>query len=319
MENLADVLVEAIIAKKNPSVIGLDPDISKMPACYKVSGNSGCPLQDVATAIIQYNKDIIDAIYDLVPAVKPQLAFYEKYGSHGFCAFEETVAYAKQKGLVMIEDGKRNDIGNTAKAYADGHLGLVESLDGKMMPAIDVDFMTVSTYLGSESLQPFIEVCKATGKGVFILVKTSNNGSREIQDVKMKNGKSISENVAKYVAIHAETVVGQSGYSSIGAVVGATYPTEAEKLRKIMPKSIFLVPGYGSQGADAKKVMPCYNPDGLGAVVNSARGILYEHLTDETRMNISKEDYLKLVTQATLQMQQDIYQTLKATYPQMVY
>jgi len=319
MENLADVLMRTVIQKKNPSVIGLDPDLAKMPACYKVSRSSDCPLQDVAEAIIQYNKDIIDAIHELIPAVKPQIAFYEKYGSHGIRAFEETVAYAKEKGLVVIEDGKRNDIGNTARAYADGHLGLVEGLGGEMIPAFDVDFLTVSTYLGSESLAPFVEVCKASNKGIFILVKTSNSGSGEIQNVKAENGKSVSENVARYVATHSEAFVGSRGYSPIGAVVGATYPEEAAVLRRIMPKSIFLVPGYGSQGAGAKDVMPCFNSDGLGAVINSARNILYGHLTEETRLTISKADYLQQVIRATADMQQDIYQTLKVTYPEMVY
>ena len=319
MENLADVLIRKIIQKRNPSVIGLDPDIAKMPACYKASKNLDCPLQDVAEAIVRYNKDVIDALHELVPAVKPQIAFYEKYGSHGVRAFEETVAYAKQKGLVVIEDGKRNDIGNTAKAYAEGHLGLVESLDGKMVPAFDVDFLTVSTYLGSESIEPFIEVCKASNKGIFILVKTSNSGSGEIQDVETGNGLSISENVAGYVANCSAQFVGQKGYSPIGAVVGATYPEEAEVLRRMMPKSIFLVPGYGTQGAGAKDVMPCFNSDGLGAVVNSARNILYGHLSDETRLSISKEDYLKQVVRATADMQQDIYHTLKMTYPDMLY
>jgi len=319
MENVADALVRKIMAKENPSVIGLDPDMTKMPVCYKESKGLGCPLQEVAEAIIRYNKDVIDATHELVPAVKPQIAFYEKYGSHGVRAFEETVAYARQKGLVVICDGKRNDIGNTASAYADGYLGVVETLDGKMVPAFDVDFLTVSTYLGSESLEPFVEVCKATGKGVFILVKTSNDGSGEIQDVKAENKKTVSENIAHYVATHSKTFVGESGYSSIGAVVGATYPEEAESLRKIMPESIFLVPGYGSQGAGAEDVMPCFNSDGLGAVINSARGILYEHLTDEARLSISKEDYLKQVIRATEEMQQAIYRTLKTTYPEMLY
>lgn len=319
MKNLADILVKKIIQKKNPSVIGLDPDIAKIPACYKESRNLDCPLQNVAEAIIRYNKDIIDTIHEIIPAVKPQIAFYEKYGSHGVRAFEDTVAYAKQKGLVVICDGKRNDIGNTAYAYANGYLGLVESLEGKMIPAFDVDFLTVSTYLGSESLAPFIEVCKARNKGAFILVKTSNSGSGEIQDVKTENGKSVAENVAHYVATQSEKFIGEAGYSPIGAVVGATYPEEAEVLRKIMPRSIFLVPGYGSQGAGAEDVMPCFNQDGLGAVVNSARNILYGHLTDETRLSISKVDYLKQVKQATAHMQQDIYQKLKTTYPKMLY
>jgi len=319
MNNMADALIEKIIMKKNPSVVGLDPDISKLPACYKTILNSGNPLTDVAMAIIAYNKDIIDAIHPFVPAVKPQLAFYEKYGSEGVYAYEETVSYARYKGLLVIEDGKRNDIGNTAKAYADGHLGLVETLTGERIPSFDVDFMTVSTYLGSESLEPFVQTCVDAQKGIFILVKTSNSSSGEIQDIRAENGKSVSENVAHFVATHGEKLVGDRGYSPIGAVVGATYPEEAKALRAIMPKSLFLVPGYGTQGAGALEAMPCFNPDGLGAIINSARGILYGHLTEESQISISREAYLQQVVQATKVMQEDVYSALKATYPDMVY
>lgn len=317
--NVVDKLIENTIRTKNPSVIGLDPDIGKIPACYKVNAKSSNPFEAVANVIYEFNRDVIDTVADLVPAVKPQMAFYEKYGSYGVAAFEETVAYAKSKGLVVIEDAKRNDIGNTAGAYADGHLGCVELLDGSHTPSIDADFLTVTPFLGSESLYPFIEVCKKNSKGIFVLVKTSNTSSGEIQDVVVSEGMTISQSIAKYVSEQADAFTGEHGYSSIGAVVGATYPEEAVSLRKLMPKSYFLVPGYGAQGGGAKDILPCFNEDGLGAIVNSSRGILYTHMTNEERAQCSRQEYLSNVKAATLQMQEDIYSVLKKEYRQMIY
>ncbi len=317
--SVVDKLIEKTIETKNPTVVGLDPDISKIPACYKTNNNNANPLSAVTEVIYKFNCDIIDTVADLVPAVKPQMAFYEKYGYYGVAAFEKTVAYAKSKELVVIEDAKRNDIGNTAKAYADGHLGVVEALDGSYSSAFDVDFLTVTPFLGSESINPFIDVCKKNNKGIFVLVKTSNTSSGEIQDVITKDGISISQSLAKYVAKQSEAVDGKYGYSSIGAVVGATYPEEAFALRKIMPKSYFLVPGYGVQGASAENIVPCFNPDGLGAIINSSRGILYTHMSDEERNSCTKEEYQNSVKFSVIEMQKDIYNTLKDNYPKMIY
>lgn len=318
--NSVDRIIENTIRTNNPTVVGLDPDIRKIPACYKNITDQNCnPFAAVADVIFEFNRDIIDTIYDFVPAVKPQMAFYEKYGSFGVAAFERTVAYAKSKGLVVIEDAKRNDIGNTAKAYADGHLGCVEFLDGSHASSFEVDSLTVSPFLGSESLNPFVDVCKKYGKGIFVLVKTSNSSSGEIQDVVIKDGLTVSQSIAKYVARQAETYVGKYGYSSIGAVVGATYPEEAVELRIRMPNSYFLVPGYGAQGGGAYDILPCFNPDGLGAVVNSSRGILYSHMTDDERKKCSRETYLKSVQNAVITMKNDIYKVLKIKYPNMLY
>lgn len=317
--NTIDKLIENTIRTKNPSVVGLDPDIGKIPACYKVNVKSNDPFEAVANVIYEWGRDVIDAVEGLVPAVKPQMAFYEKYGSHGVAAFEKTVAYAKAKGLVVIEDAKRNDIGNTAAAYADGHLGCVELLDGSRAPSFDADFLTVTPFLGSESLRPFIDVCQKNGKGVFILVKTSNASSGEMQDVVMSDGMTISESIARYVSKWADTCMGGHGYSSIGAVVGATYPEEAASLRRLMPMSYFLVPGYGAQGGGAKDVLPCFNEDGLGAVVNSSRGVLYAHMTCEERAQCTREEYLSRVRTAAWQMQKDIYSALKNECRQMIY
>ena len=317
--NVVDKLIENTIRTKNPSVIGLDPDIGKIPACYKVNAKSNNPFEAVANVIYEFNRDVIDTVADLVPAVKPQMAFYEKYGSYGVAAFEKTVAYAKSKGLVVIEDAKRNDIGNTAQAYADGHLGCVELLDGFHSPSIDADFLTLTPFLGSESLHPFIDVCVKNSKGIFVLVKTSNPSSGEIQDVVASDGMTISQSIAKYVSEQADTFTGEHGYSTIGAVVGATYPEEAVSLRKLMPKSYFLVPGYGAQGGGSKDILPCFNDDGLGAIVNSSRGILYTHMTNEERAQCSRQEYLLSVRMATIQMQKDIYSILQQEYPKMVY
>lgn len=318
--HIIDRLIEKTIETKNPSVIGLDPDISKIPRCYKESATPHeNPLAVASDVIYRFNCDIIDIVAELVPAVKPQMAFYEKYGSYGVAAFEKTVRYAKEKGLIVIEDAKRNDIGNTAKAYADGHLGTVEAINGSFVPAFDVDFLTVTPFLGSESINPFVDVSKKHNKGIFVLIKTSNTSSGEIQDVISENKMSISENLAKYVAEITEGTEGESGYSPIGAVVGATYPDEAASLRKIMPKNYFLVPGYGVQGGGAKDILPCFNSDGFGAIVNSSRGVLYMHMSDEERNHCTREEYLKSVKCSVTKMQKDIYSMLKDTYVEMVY
>ncbi|MBQ8497841.1 MAG: orotidine-5'-phosphate decarboxylase [Clostridia bacterium] len=316
--NIVDKLIENTIRTKNPTVVGLDPDLSKIPACYKKESAEN-PFQAVANVIYEFNRDIIDTVADLVPAVKPQMAFYEKYGSCGVAAFEKTVSYAKSKGLVVIEDAKRNDIGNTAKAYADGHLGKVELLDESYAPSIDADFLTVTPFLGSESLKPFIDICVQNQKGIFVLVKTSNISSGEIQDVVCENGLTVSQNIAKYLAEQAEKHMGERGYSAIGAVVGATYPAEAKKLRQFMPKNYFLVPGYGAQGGCAEDIVPCFCQDGLGLIVNSSRGILYTHMTAFERENLTKAEYLHKVKNAVLVMQEQIYNTLKTHYPNMIY
>ena len=314
-----DQLIHNIIKVQNPTVVGLDPDISQIPECYKQQvRNGGNPFEEIRDLIITYNRDIIDVIKPLVPAVKPQIAFYEKYGSYGFSAFEQTVSYAKSKGLVVIEDGKRNDIGNTARAYAEGHLGTVELLDGTRTAAVDADFLTVTPFLGSESIAPFLKVCRQEGKGIFVLVKTSNSSSGEIQDVKTAEGVTISQMLAKYIDSQSQEP-GVHGYTSIGAVVGATYPEEAAELRKLMPRSFFLVPGYGAQGGSAEDILPCFNEDGLGAIVNSSRGILYTHMTAEERKSCTKEEYLQSVYAAALKMKNEIYGVLKETYTKMKY
>ncbi|MBQ7849960.1 MAG: orotidine-5'-phosphate decarboxylase [Clostridia bacterium] len=317
--SVIDRLIENTIRTRNPSVVGLDPDIAKMPACYQAELTGSNPFEAAAEVIAAFNRDVIDAVADLVPAVKPQTAFYEQYGSHGVAALEKTIAYAKAKGLVVVEDAKRNDVGNTALAYANGHLGSVGLPDGSCAPSLDVDFLTVTPYLGREGLQPFVDACARYYKGVFILVRTSNPGSGEIQEAAVPGGLTVCRRIAQYVAEQAEACTGRYGYSPIGAVVGATYPEEAAELRRLMSKSWFLVPGYGAQGGGARDVLPCFHPDGLGAVVNSSRAILYTHMSSAERARCTKAEYLQSVRAAAQRMQAEIHAALKAEYGRLVY
>lgn len=269
-----DLLVEKIKEKGNPSVAGLDPKIDYVPEYIrqKAYAEYGKNLKGACEAIWEYNKGLIDALYDVVPAVKPQSAFYEMYGLNGEEILHRTIAYAKEKGLYIILDVKRNDIGSTAEAYSKAYLGKVD-IDGTECEPCGVDCVTVNPYLGTDGVAPFVSDCKAYDKAIFALVKTSNPSSGELQDLNV-DGSAVYEKVAECVNKWNEGTIGQSGYGAVGAVVGATYPEQASVLRKIMDKSYFLVPGYGAQGGGAKDVVPCFNSDGLGAIVNSSRGIM---------------------------------------------
>ena len=238
----------------------------------KAFAEYGETLEGAAEAIWQFNKEIVDKTYDLIPAVKPQIAMYEQFGIEGLKAYKKTVDYCKSKDLVVIGDIKRGDIGSTSAAYAVGHLGKVQ-VGSKTYAGFDEDFATVNPYLGSDGVKPFIDVCKQENKGLFILVKTSNPSSGEFQDQKI-DGKPLYELVGEKVAQWGEEHMGESGYSYVGAVVGATYPEQGEILRKVMPKSFILVPGYGAQGGKGKDLVHFFNEDGLGAIVNSSRGII---------------------------------------------
>lgn len=320
MKKIVDVLNEKIINLKSPIVVGLDPVIEKIPDYYKKDlKDSKDKLAEIGEIFFNFNKDIIDSVCNIVPAVKPQMAFYEMYGEAGIKAFINTVKYAKEKGLIVIEDAKRNDIGNTAKAYAKGHIGKVDCGDGNKVPVFDVDFITVSPYLGLDSIEPFIDECKENNKGIFVLVKTSNPSSADIQDKIDENGENIYESVAKHVKKCGEELIGETNYTSIGAVVGATFPQEALKLRKIMNNNIFLVPGYGAQGATAKDIINCFNEDGLGALINASRSIIYAYMKNETTESCSREVYKEYVTNATLQMRDDILNELKKSKKSLKY
>ena len=266
-------LVKKIKEMEAPIVVGLDPMWNYIPQHIqkKAVDEMGETLEAAAEAVWQYNKGIVDAICDIVPAVKPQIAMYEQFGIPGLAAFKKTVDYCKQKGLIVIGDVKRGDIGSTSAAYATGHIGKVQIGNTKIAP-FDEDFITVNPYLGTDGIKPFVDVCKEEKKGLFILVKTSNPSSGEFQD-QLIDGRPLYELVGEKVAAWGADCMGDE-YSYIGAVVGATYPEMGKALRKIMPKTYILVPGYGAQGGKGKDLVHFFNEDGLGAIVNSSRGII---------------------------------------------
>ncbi len=304
MKNFADRLNEAVKSKGSPICVGLDPRFNQIPThIIEAAANEfKDPFMAAAAAIIDFNKGIIDAVHDLVPCIKPQIAFYEIFGAPGIQAFKETIDYAQKKGLLVIADVKRNDIGSTAKAYADAYIGMVD-VYGESRPVFDADAITVTPYLGYDGIKPFIENCKEFNKGIFILVKTSNPSSGDLQDLKMDDGNSVYEVLGNFVESWGADEIGESGYNFIGAVVGATYPDQAKKLRKIMPNSIFLVPGYGAQGGSAEDVRACFNHDGLGALISSSRGITFAY---ENSDEFNEKDYDKAARAAVEVMKEDL-------------
>lgn len=292
-----------------PVVAGLDPMLSYIPEHIqkKAFKEYGETLEGAAEAIWQFNKEIIDNIYDLIPAVKPQIAMYEQFGIEGLKTYKKTVDYCKAKDLIVIGDIKRGDIGSTSAAYAVGHLGKVRVGNNKIA-AFDEDFATVNPYLGSDGIKPFIDVCKEENKGLFILVKTSNPSSGEFQD-KLINGRPLYELVGEKVAEWGESHMGKN-YSYIGAVVGATYPKMGKILRKVMPKAFILVPGYGAQGGKGADLVHFFDDDGLGAIVNSSRGIIAAY-KQEQYQKFGAESFGDASRQAVLDMLEDINQALQ--------
>lgn len=293
-----------------PIVVGLDPMLKYIPEHIqkKAFAEFGETLEGAAEAIWQFNKEIVDKTYDLIPAVKPQIAMYEQFGIPGLVAFKKTVDYCKAKGLVVIGDIKRGDIGSTSSAYAVGHIGKVQ-VGSKTYAPFDEDFVTVNPYLGSDGVNPFIDVCKEEKKGLFILVKTSNSSSGEFQD-QMIDGRPLYELVGEKVAQWGEDCMGDE-YSYIGAVVGATYPEMGKVLRKVMPKSYILVPGYGAQGGKGKDLVHFFNEDGLGAIVNSSRGIIAAY-KQEKYANYGEEAFADASRAAVEDMVADIRGALEA-------
>ena len=297
-------LTEKIKKLNAPVVVGLDPMLNYVPEHIqkKAFDEFGETLEGAAEAIWQFNKEIIDKTYDLIPAVKPQIAMYEQFGIPGLAAFKKTVDYAKSKDIVVIGDIKRGDIGSTSAAYAVGHVGKVQ-VGSKTYVPFDEDFVTVNPYLGTDGVKPFVDVCKETGKGIFVLVKTSNPSSGEFQD-RLVDGRPLYELVGEKVAEWGESHMGDS-YSYVGAVVGATYPEMGKVLRKIMPKTYILVPGYGAQGGKAADLAPYFNEDGLGAIVNSSRGTIAAY-KQEKYAKFGAENFADASRQAVVDMIDDI-------------
>jgi orotidine-5'-phosphate decarboxylase len=298
-----DRLIEKIVQMQNPTVAGLDPKLEYIPASIrgKAFAKYGKTFEGAAAAVLEFNKGVIDALSDIVPAVKPQCAYYEMYGWQGVKALHDTIAYAKSKGMFVITDGKRNDIGSTMQAYAAAHLGETD-VDGEKLAAFDADALTVNGYLGSDGIQPLLSVCKARDRGIFVLAKTSNPSSDELQNQSLEGGELLCEAMGRFCEEWGETLPGKYGYSGVGAVVGATWPAQLKELRGMLPHTFFLVPGYGAQGGGADDVAPAFDKNGLGAVVNASRSILCAW----KKQNAAQEDYAKCAREEVVRMRDEI-------------
>lgn len=301
-------LIEMIKKTNAPICVGLDPMLSYVPEHVRKEafGTLGETLEGAADAIWRFNKEIVDHTYDLIPAVKPQIAMYEQFGIEGLIAYKKTVDYCHEKGLVVIGDAKRGDIGSTSAAYAAGHLGSV-AVGSKVYRGFDVDMLTVNPYLGTDGVKPFVDACSKDDKGLFVLVKTSNPSSGEFQD-RLIEGRPLYEWVAGKVMEWGSASM-DGVYSNVGAVVGATYPEMSRRLRKLMPNTYFLVPGYGAQGGTGEDLKHCFNEDGLGAVVNSSRGIIAAYKQDRYSA-FGPEHFGEASRQAVLDMVADIISVL---------
>ena len=301
-------LVQKIQKTKAPICVGLDPMLNYIPShiIQKAFAEYGETLEGAAEAVWQYNKEIVDHTYDLIPSVKPQIAMYEQFGIEGLKAYAKTVEYCQQKGLIVIGDVKRGDIGSTSSAYAVGHLGKVK-VGSNICSGFNTEFITVNPYLGTDGVKPFVDVCNEQDKGIFVLVKTSNPSSGEFQD-KLIDGRPLYELVAEKVVEWGDASM-DGAYSNVGAVVGATYPEMSKILRKLMPRTYFLVPGYGAQGGTAQDLKHCFNEDGLGAIVNSSRGIIAAY-KQEKYSKFGPEHFAEASRQAVIDMIADINSVL---------
>ncbi len=308
MNNAMDVLITKIKEMNNPTVIGLDPRYDMLPNCIKEK--YGTDVKSVCEGILEYNKALIDATYDIIPAVKPQIAFYEMFGVDGIKCFKETCRYAKEKGMVVIADVKRGDIGSTAAGYSNAYLG--ETLVGdKTESFFDIDFVTVNPYLGVDGIKPFIEDCKKYEKGIFILVKTSNPSSAELQDLRLESGETVYEKVAELVKTWGEELIGEKGYSSVGAVVGATHPTQLKDLRKLMPNTFFLIPGYGAQGGKAEDIALGFDKDGIGGIVNASRSLMCAYKSDLWKDEFGDERFAEATRAEAIRMRNELTLSIK--------
>jgi orotidine-5'-phosphate decarboxylase len=302
-----DRLIEGIVKMQNPTVAGLDPKLDYVPASIKEScfEKYGKTLEGAAAALFEFNKAIIDEIYDIVPAIKPQAAYYEMYGWQGVKALADTIAYAQSKGMFVMTDGKRNDIGTTMEAYAAAHLGTTV-VDGEEISAFGADALTVNGYLGTDGIKPLCEICKKGDKGIFVLVKTSNPSSGELQDMKLENGATVYEQMGRMCESWGEELPGKYGYSGVGAVVGATYPDQLLEMRQKAPHTFFLVPGYGAQGGGAQDAKNAFDKNGLGAIINSSRGIMCAW----KKQGLTEDDFAKAARNEALRMKDDILSTI---------
>lgn len=298
-----DRLIEKIIEMKNPTVVGLDPKLEYVPEYIqrRYLEDDGGTLKAAAKAIFAFNQAIIDEIHDIVPAIKPQAAYYEMYGHSGIKALEKTIRYAKLNGMFVITDGKRNDIGATMEAYTNAHLGTVKVCDNEIEP-FGADALTVNGYLGTDGIDPLLKICREKDKGIYVLVKTSNKSSGEIQDRKLEDGTPIYALMGDMCEKWGADTVGKYGYSSVGAVVGATYPEQLSELRKRLPHTMFLVPGYGAQGGGAEGLKGGFDENGLGAIVNSSRAVMCAYKKE----GCDERDFAKAARREAIRMRDDI-------------
>lgn len=303
MKNAIDILIDKIKETNNPTVMGLDPRYDMLPEC--VRNKYDASLEGACEAILEYNKALIDATCDIVPAVKPQVAFYEMFGIEGMRVFNETCKYAKEKGMVVIADCKRGDIGSTAQGYSNAFLGKTP-IGGNEVDIFNVDFVTVNPYMGTDCVKPFVDDCKKYNKGIFVLVKTSNKSSGELQDLVLEKGKKIYETVAELVNEWGKDLIGEYGYSSVSSVVGATYPEQLAELRKIMPTSYFLIPGYGAQGGKASDIALGFDNNGLGGIVNASRSLMCAYKSDLWKDKFAEQDYAQATRAEALRMRDEL-------------
>lgn len=308
MVNAMDRLIDKIKQTNNPTVIGLDPGYEKLPNCIKERYTED--IEGACKGIVEFNKNLIDAVYDIIPAVKINIAFYEMYGLKGMEIFEDTCKYAKQKGMIVITDIKRGDIGTTAQCYSNAFLGKTKI--GNFEESIyDVDFVTVNAYMGIDSVKPFIEDCKKYNKGIFILVKTSNPSSGDLQDLKLETGEEVYSKVADLVEEWGEDLRGKYGYSSVSAVVGATYPKQLKDLRENAPHTYFLIPGYGAQGGKAEDIVLGFDAKGLGGIVNASRSLMCAYKSDKWNTQFKEEQYALATRAEAIRMRDELNKAIK--------
>lgn len=307
MQNLMDRLVEKIKQMNNPTVIGVDTRYELVPDCVKNKYSKD--INGMCQAMLEYSKSLIDATYDIIPAVKLQSAYFEMYGIEGIKLYKEMIDYCKAKGMIVMADVKRGDIGSTSSGYSKAYLGK-NLIGGKEEAIFDVDFATVNPYMGSDCVNPFVEDCQKYDKGIFVLVKTSNKSSGEIQDLKTEDGEEVYKKVAKLVNSWGKELIGENGYSNVSAVVGATYPKQLEELRQLMPHAYFLIPGYGAQGGKAEDIALGFDNNGLGGIVNATRSLMCAYKSDRWKNEFSEADYAKATRAEAIRMRDELVEAI---------
>lgn len=307
-----DKLMNKVKELQNPTIMGLDPKLEFIPKSIREKNLQTCgnTLKAASASILEFNKRLMDAVTGIVPAIKPQLAYYEMYGIEGLKAFAETVRYGREKGFVIVADAKKNDIGSTSQAYSAAFLGETVLEDGKAEPIFDADAVTLNAYLGIDGINPMLEDCKKYSKGAFILVKTSNPSSAQLQDMVLQDGRTVYEAIADLVNEWGRELIGECGYSSIGAVVGATWPQQLKTLRSRMPQTCFLVPGYGAQGGGAKDVAAAFDKNGLGAVINASRSLMCAYKLDKWKTEFTIEEFDQACHEEAIRMKNELQSSM---------